>query len=558
MDNSTIADYFSLLAKLMDIHGENSFKSKSYSSAAFTIDKLPMALLDVPANQLAGIKGIGDSTAKKIIELLQTGELSALNEMVAKTPAGILEMLQIKGLGPKKIATIWKEMEIETIGELLYACKENRLKMFKGFGEKTQQQVQETIEFYFNSKGSYLYAQVEALLPTLQSFLEKIFPEKTIQVAGAFAKQHEIIEQIEFVVDEKLENLRNAFQLVSDFEIVEEQATRLLLKSQLGFHITLHACETKGFTQQVFELNGHPDFVTAFYEQHPNVAIATLKNEAAIFEAIKRPFIPAYLRESASVLSWTEDALTSIIQPNQIKGIIHSHSNWSDGSNTLEEMAIAAKEQGLEYLVISDHSKSAFYANGLKEDRIKEQHQYIAELNQQLAPFKIFKSIESDILNDGSLDYSNSILGTFDLVIASVHSNLKMPEEKAMQRLITAIENPYTTILGHMTGRLLLSRKGYPVDHKKIIDACAANQVVIELNAHPSRLDIDWRYISYALEKGVLISIDPDAHAISGYADTRYGVLVAQKAGLTAAQNLSSFNLAEFEQFLQKQQLKKG
>lgn len=250
--------------------------------------------------------------------------------------------------------------------------------------------------------------------------------------------------------------------------------------------------------------------------------------------------------------------MPQLIQPGDIKGIIHSHSNWSDGSNTIEEMAKAAIAQGLEYLVISDHSKSAFYAQGLSEERIGEQHKYIDELNAKLKGFTIFKSIECDILNDGSLDYSNNILSTFDLVIASVHSNLKMTGEKAMQRLLAAIENPYTTILGHMTGRLLLSRKGYPVDHQKIIDACAANDVVIELNAHPRRLDIDWRHIRYALEKNVLISIDPDAHFIEGFNDTRYGVLSAQKAMLTKEENLSSFGVKAFEQFLHNRKIKKG
>ena len=193
-------------------------------------------------------------------------------------------------------------------------------------------------------------------------------------------------------------------------------------------------------------------------------------------------------------------------------------------------MAAACIEKGLQYLVISDHSKTAFYANGLKEDRLREQHAGIDHLNRKLAPFVIFKSIESDILGDGSLDYSGDILATFDLVIASVHANLKMTEEKAMGRLIRAIENPYTTILGHLTGRLLLSRPGYPVDHKKIIDACVANHVVIELNAHPRRLDMDWRWIGYALDKGALISIDPDAHSINGYNDIRYGVLAAPQS----------------------------
>ena len=202
-------------------------------------------------------------------------------------------------------------------------------------------------------------------------------------------------------------------------------------------------------------------------------------------------------------------------------------------------------QKGLEYFVLSDHSKSAFYANGLTEERIRAQHAEIDELNVKLTPFKIFKSIESDILNDGSLDYSNDVLSSFDLVIASIHSNLKMKEDKAMMRLIKAIENPFTTILGHPTGRLLLSRNGYPVDHKKIIDACAANNVVIELNANPSRLDIDWRWIDYCLEKNVLISIDPDAHSIEGFNDTRYGVLAAQKAGVTRRNNLSSYSLDE-------------
>jgi len=215
-------------------------------------------------------------------------------------------------------------------------------------------------------------------------------------------------------------------------------------------------------------------------------------------------------------------------------------------------------EKGYEYLVISDHSQSAFYANGLREERIVAQHQQIDELNKNLYPFRIFKSIESDILNDGSLDYSDDVLASFDLVIASIHSNLKMTEEKAMMRLMNAIENPFTSILGHMTGRLLLSRNGYPVDHRRIIDACIANNVVIELNAHPRRLDIDWRWIQEATDKGVLISINPDAHSLEGFEDCKYGVLVAQKAGLTKYQNLSSYSLAEFEEFLGEQHEKRN
>jgi len=265
------------------------------------------------------------------------------------------------------------------------------------------------------------------------------------------------------------------------------------------------------------------------------------------------------MRETKAIIEKAKKRqLPVLIQPGDVKSVIHSHSNWSDGVNTIEEMANECVRRGYEYLVISDHSKSAIYANGLSEERIKEQHRYINELNQRLAPFKIFKSIESDILNDGSLDYSNGVLQTFDVVIASVHSNLKMNEEKAMSRLINAISNPYTTILGHMTGRLLLSRKGYPVDHKRIIDICAEKGVVIEINAHPRRLDIDWQWIDYAIEKKVLLSIDPDAHNLEGFNDIKYGVLAAQKGGLTKEQNLSSFTLSQFEKFLAKTRLNKG
>ncbi|MEQ1678636.1 MAG: PHP domain-containing protein, partial [Chitinophagaceae bacterium] len=307
--------------------------------------------------------------------------------------------------------------------------------------------------------------------------------------------------------------------------------------------------------EQLFRTTGSSEFLDSFYKSFPGLKCKgdeTITDEI-IFTKANIPYILPCLRETSGIIEKAKkNKLPKLIQTEDVRSIIHSHSNWSDGSNTIEEMAKECIKRGLEYLVISDHSQTAFYANGLKEDRIREQHRYVDELNNKLTPFKIFKSIESDILNDGSLDYPESVLKTFDLVIASVHSNLKMPEDKAMKRLITAIENPYTTILGHMTGRLLLSRNGYPLDHKKIIEVCAANHVVIELNAHPRRLDIDWKWIDYAIEKGVLLSIDPDAHALDGFDDVKYGVLAAQKGGMTKANNLSSFGLKEFEDFLKK------
>ncbi|MFZ1372056.1 MAG: helix-hairpin-helix domain-containing protein [Ferruginibacter sp.] len=554
MDNYQIADIFSLLSKLTDIHAENNFKAKSYASAAFNIEKLPVQLSETPTNKIADIKGIGASSANKIIEILETGSLTALQELIAKTPPGVIEMLNIKGIGPKKISTIWKEMEIESIGELLYACEENRLKLYKGFGEKTQQNVKESIEFYISNQGSYLYYQVEAVEPQITAYLQKLFLPENVHLTGAYKRQLEIIYELEYVVNSTNENIKPKFETANPPELLEENPGNLLYKLLNGLKLRLYT-GTEAVAQKLFFTGAGPDFADAFIKKYPGISFPGTANgdDTAVFKQVNINFIPPCLRETTAIIERAANSpLPQLIQPEDILGIIHSHSNWSDGSNTLEEMALAAKEQGFEYLVISDHSKSAFYAQGLHEEKIRAQHQLIDELNNKLTGFTIFKSIESDILYDGSLDYSNEVLATFDLVIASVHSILKMTEEKAMQRLITAIENPYTTILGHMTGRLLLSRKGYPVDHKKIIDACAANRVVIELNAHPSRLDIDWRHIDYALEKNVMISIDPDAHNIDGFKDTRYGVLSAQKAMVTKEQNLSSMGLAEFRNYLQK------
>lgn len=552
MDNAAIADNFSLLAKLMDIHGENSFKTKTYAAAAFNIEKLPMQLKDTPKEKIATIKGIGASTGEKVMEMIDTGQLQVLNDLISNTPAGVIEMLNIKGIGPKKIHTIWKEMEIESLGELLYACNENRLTLFKGFGEKTQQNVQEAIEFYFSNQGHFLYAQLDEVFPQIDNYLKKLFSPEKVAVTGAYRQQALTIEQLEFVILEPAARIKPAFQTAQPPELLEETDHSLLYKLRNGLKLRLYTGSTNMATA-LFHTSGSPEFIHAFETAFPGAATtdSITTTDEVIFKQVNIPFILPCLREKASIIEKAKkNELPVLIQTADIRSIIHSHSNWSDGSNTIEEMAVECVKRGLEYMVISDHSQTAFYANGLKEDRIKEQHRYVDELNAKLAPFKIFKSIESDILNDGSLDYPEPVLQTFDLVIASVHSNLKMTEEKAMKRLITAIENPYTTILGHMTGRLLLSRNGYPVDHHKIIDACAANKVVVELNAHPRRLDIDWKWIDYAIDKGVLLSINPDAHALDGFDDIKYGVLAAQKGGMTKAHNLSSFSLADFEKFL--------
>ncbi len=548
MTNSEIADHFSLLSKLMDIHGEDAFRAKNYSIAAYNIERLPAEVAEMDEAQLFAMRGIGSSTGSKIRELLETGKLQALEEIMNRTPKGVLEMMQIKGLGPKKIALIWREMGIESVGELEYACNENRLAQFKGFGAKTQESILQSIAFIRLNQNYRLWAEVEGLANTLVSQLSRVNPGKKFVLSGEVRRQMPTIEFIDIITDADADTLQKQFGVTQGVTTTLD-GNILHVNAPNQPAIRLFLTDKDNFYQSLFVHSASQEFVTAFEAKYE--MLSAPESEEEIFNANKLPYIISPLREKAAILEKAAvNQLPQLIQPQDIKGIIHSHSTWSDGAETIEKMAKAAIEKGYEYLVISDHSQSAYYANGLTPERIAKQHIEIDALNTQLAPFRIFKSIEADILNDGRLDYNDDILNTFDLVIASVHSNLKMTEEKAMERVLAAIRNPYTTILGHPTGRLLLSREGYPLDHKLIIDECVKHKVVIEINAHPRRLDLDWQWINYAIEAGALLSIDPDAHAVAGYHDVYYGVLTAQKGGLTKERNLSSFSLKEFEEYL--------
>jgi DNA polymerase (family X) len=557
MTNYEIADHFSLLSKLMDIHGENSFKSKSYSIAAYNIEKLPKEIEDMDDAELFSMKGIGDSLGKKIREIETTGRLDALETIMAATPPGVLEMLHIKGLGPKKISVIWKEMGIESLGELEYACNENRLTSIKGFGAKTQQSVLESIQYYTKNQGFHLWAEMDMIANDLVKKLNSAFPDNQTIVTGDLRRQNEVVELLQLVTDIEKDLLLAQFKPIPETIIEEEPNNIVHIYIPAQPVLKVHLTDKAHFYHTLFLTTGSDEFMKAFLENYqlPDAPL----NEEEIFRVNKLAYIPPALRETAIILERAAHGdLDELIKMEDIRGIIHSHSTWSDGLDKIEHMAKAAADQGYEYLVISDHSQAAYYAQGLTPEQIAAQHQEIDALNDKLAPFRIFKSIEADILGDGNLDYNNKVLDTFDLVITSVHSNLKMSIEKSMERILTAVKNPFTAILGHPTGRLLLSREGYPVDHKRIIDACAEYNVVVEINAHPKRLDIDWRWIEYAMEKGVLLSIDPDAHSAYAYRDIYYGVMSAQKGGLTPKNNLSSFSLKEFEAFLAKYREKRA
>ena len=543
MENKTIARTLRLFSQLLDLHDENPFKVRSMANAAFKIDKLPFALNSKTESELSVIDGIGKSIATKIHELLTTEHIAELDELLSKTPQGVLEIMQIKGIGPKKVATIWKELEIESVGELYYACNENRLIEAKGFGLKTQQDIIKLIEFKMANNGRWLYAKVEAFAEELLKNLEGHFPNSLINLSGDYRRRMEIIDQLDVLIGVSEAQLRS-------HPIGEQVDEKLQFKTEEGLNIQFHCCSAEDFGWTLLRTTGNAEHVAQLEQKLGNTSLSD-KTEAEIYALAGLDYIEPELREGQNELDWAaKKQLPKLIGLTDLKGSLHNHSTWSDGVNTLEEMALYCKnELKIDYLGMCDHSKSAFYANGLNEIRVAAQHREIDALNEKLAPFKIFKGIESDILYDGSLDYADEVLASFDFVVASVHSVLKMTEEKATERLLKAIENPYTTILGHPTGRLLLSRSAYPINHKKVIDACAANKVVIEINANPLRLDLDWRWHQYALEKGVLLAINPDAHRTEGFLDMHYGVLVGRKGGLTAKNCLNAFSLAEIDTF---------
>lgn len=551
MTNKEIANVFNSLAKMMELHSENPYKIRSYSNAYIQIRKLQTPLAEMSDADIEAMKGVGKAISSKIREIQETGELTALKEYAAKTPVGIQQMLQIKGFGPKKIKTLWDKLEIETVGELLYACNENRLVELKGFGHKTQEDLRKKLTYFLQSRHKFHYASLEKELDELVDTIQKKYPHATVSLVGEMRRRCPIIEKIELLIasDEPIDDLFDG-KLLS---LSKQEESNYLAKTEADLNIHIYHYPQNIAGSKLFKHTGSRAFLEAFVKAAKGKDFTGFATEEALFTKAGIPYIPVELREDeTSIAAAQSSQLPSLITDQDIKGVLHVHTTYSDGLHTLEDMVAYAHKLGYEYIGITDHSKAAFYANGLKEDRVLQQMQAIDELNKKYDDFRIFKGIESDILNDGSLDYEDDILKQFDFIIASVHSNLRMDKAKATTRLLKAIENPYTTILGHPTGRLLLSREGYPIDHQKVIDACAANQVSIELNANPYRLDIDWTWIPYAIEKGVLISINPDAHSKEGIHDIHYGVYPARKGGLSVATCLNAKSLADFEAMLQK------
>ncbi|MFN3405760.1 MAG: helix-hairpin-helix domain-containing protein [Cytophagaceae bacterium] len=554
ISNQEIIEAFRLTGLLMELHDENPFKLRGIQNAVFNLEKINSELSGLSIEALENLEGIGKSLAGKIYEMCCSGKFSDLESLVEKTPKGVIEMLGIKGIGPKKVRTLWKDLNITDIESLLTACNEDKVAALKGFGTKTQENIKQSLLFRNQHKDFFLYAEAEPFALNI----EKVIREAgfKISLSGKVRRYEEVVDSLEYIAGtEKKDSL---FLFLSQLDFLEQDKVksgpfawrgkdlssglkieiRIFPEKRFGSALYIHSAAPKHLS---FKLKDGKSLLK-YLSDHD------FASEKEIYEQLGWQYIPAELREGYDeILLAQENNMPNLIRYEDLKGVLHNHCTYSDGEHSLQQMALYCKSLGFQYLGISDHSKTAFYAGGLSEQKIEDQHREIDMLNKELAPFKILKGIESDILNDGSLDYDDSVLATFDFIVASIHSNLKMTKEKATERLIKAIENPFTTILGHSTGRLLLKREGYPIDHKKVIEACAANNVIIEINANPRRLDMEWKWVRYALEKGVMISINPDAHEMHGYHDMHYGVLVGRKAGLTPEMTFNALSLEQVE-----------
>lgn len=545
MTNQQIADILSLTIKLLELYGDNPFKIKAYQNAVFQLEKFPQDISVLLAESKPFELPFSKNIIDKFKEIVQTGTLKLLEDLLQKTPKGVIEMFDIHGLGPKKIQVIWLQLGIDNLGDLLHACYENRLKEVKGFGSKTQDSIKKAIEFYFLSKGKLHLHKAFDFANTFKSHCP--FP---VYETGVLLSLDNDLDSLEFVTSEKMEVVKPILSSLN-FLITQQTEDFLTAVNSDNVKIKLYFCLEKDLTKTIFKYS-----TPEFHKQDIHFQDdKEYKNLQFIYEGFSYVIQPQH-RYHEKVFHYYDKFKGRFIENKDIKGLVHCHSTYSDGKNTLKEMAIACMKWGYEYMVITDHSQSAFYANGLSVSRLEVQWKEIDQLNQEYKNFKIFKGIEADILTDGSLDYEENVLKELDLVIASIHSHFKMDIHQATQRLIKAIENPYTRILGHLTGRLLLMREGYPVDIPKIIDACVQNRVAIEINANPYRLDLDWTWLRKAVDAGVEIFINPDAHSIEGIQDTQWGVMMANKAFLIADDVINTKKLAKFDQWLKEKPVK--
>lgn len=567
IDHKQVAAILNEIGLLLELNGEDSFKSRAYYNGARTMETLTEDLARlVEEGKLETLPGIGKTLAGHVTELVTTGQMSYYEELKASVPAGVMELLKVPGLGPKKARVLYQELGITSIGELEYACKENRLITLKGFGVKTQAKYLAGIEYLKRFQGKYrideAWHQALEILNELNSCQAVVEAE----IAGSLRRAAEIVEDVVLVASAHEPATVTAYfaELPQVEEVVNLGDTHASVKLGSGLSVKLTVVEPHQFVYALHHFTGSQEHHAALRQLAKNMKLTIneygifhgdelllCQNEEEFYRTLGMDYIPPELRENTGEIEASlAGRLPNLLEAKDIKGILHVHTDYSDGSNTLEQMVQAAVQKGYRYIGISDHSQSAFYARGLTEADIRRQHEEIQALQENYPEIYIFKGIEADILADGSLDYDDEILALFDFVIASIHQF--QPGKDLTERLVTAISHPAVTILGHPTGRLLLAREGYRVDMDAVFEALKKHQVAVELNASPARLDLDWRHFRRAKELGIKVSINPDAHRVEDMDDTYFGVLLARKGWLEAGDVFNTMSPRRMKRFLEE------
>lgn len=569
MDKKEVAAILNEISTLLELKGENPFKSRAYAAGARAVEGLEEDLLSViKENRLKEIKGIGEGLAQKITELVLTGHLPYYDELKKELPPGLQEMLRIPGLGPKKIKQLHDQLGISSIGELEYACNENRLLELPGFGKKSQDKVMQGIGFLRKYQNQFLYSTAREVAESIFAILSRMKQVSRASIAGSLRRRKELVKDIDIVVStsDSAAVMERFTTLPQAESIIAKGDTKSSIITAAGIQVDVRTVSDREFPYALHHFTGSKEHNIAMrgraiqmgmkmneYGLFIGDRLIACKTEEEIFNALKLDYIPPELREDRGEIAAAEHyRLPHLIGEQDIHGTFHAHTNHSDGTCSLMELAREAQRLGYSYLGIAEHSQSARYARGLTGDGLRELFKEIAAANRQLKGFRLLKGTEVDILPDGTLDYPDELLFLCDFVIASVHSHFTLSEADMTARIIRALSNPLVTMLGHPTGRLLLSREPYAVNMLRVIDAAAAADVVIEINAHPFRLDLDWRLCQYAKTKGVKMAINPDAHNAAGLRDVSFGVNVARKGWLEPDDVLNTMSVEHLACFLEQ------
>ena len=573
MNKDEIIGVFENIARLLELKGENPFKIRAYLQASKALETLAEPLEKLIAEErLVAVGGIGKATAEKIATLSTTGRLDYFNDLRDEFPPDILTIFDVQGLGGKKIKVLWDSLKIHSITGLERACKDGRVATLPGFGEKTATNILKAIEHMRSHAGEFRYGDIAALADSLHEDLRTHPDVGQAQIAGSFRRKKEIIRDLDFLVSTKKPEAVMEFFTTHPLveNILAHGATKSSVILKNGIQCDLRAVTAAEFPFALNYFTGSKEHnvrmrsralsrgwslneyrFSAAEGRELREPLPEIQEEADIYRALDLDPIEPELRENHGEIEAAEKhALPRLIEWSNLRGAFHNHTTESDGRSSLEDMVAAAKELGIEYLGIADHSKASFQANGLDEKRLAAQVARIAEINAIEKDIHIFAGTECDILKDGSLDFSDEILASLDYVVGSIHSSFTMPAAEMTKRIIRAIENPHITMLAHPTGRLLLGREPYQLDIPAILDAAAATGTYIELNANPRRLDLDWRWWQMAKEKGVKCVINPDAHSTAGLQDLIFGIGIARKGWLTKDDVLNTLPLAKVREAL--------